>query len=238
MAAEIVCLTVEDPNNYDAVKFLESLKVNELARANHQVSIISGNHPKPTNFPGLVDSIPRADLLIVFVRRATPPAEQIELIQQHLAAAKPLVGIRTANHAFEAMARDQIPSDCVEWPEFVPEVLGCANTGYETKGMPYKIAPHPKASATHEILQGIDFANLVGHTSLYRVFPVVDDAQLLLIGTPQSPFPSQPIAWTRCLPKTGSRMFYTSLGDPKDVQQTGVRTLIVNGITWALKRES
>jgi hypothetical protein len=154
-AAEIVCLTVEDPNNYDAVSFLQSLRDLELKQAKHRVTIIEGNQPKPTNFVGLVESVPKADLLILFVRRATPPEEQLNVIRRHLADGKPIVGIRTANHAFAPMAQEKTPVNCAAWPEFVPDILGCANTGYETHGMPYKIERHPQAMATHDILKDI-----------------------------------------------------------------------------------
>jgi hypothetical protein len=237
-AAEIVCLTVEDPNNYDAVNFLKSFKDQELAQAKHRVTIIEGNQPKPTNFVGLIETVPKADLLIVFVRRATPPEEQLNAIRRHLADGKPLVGIRTANHAFAPMAQEKIPDNCAAWPEFVPDVLGCANTGYETNGLPYKIERHPQALATHDILKDVDVSNLRGYTSMYKVLPLADDARPLLLGTATGIQPSQPIAWTRILPKTKSKIFYTSLGDPQDVQQPGVRKLIAAGVEWALKKES
>ena len=44
-AADIVCVTVEDPNNYDAVRFLSDFAEKELRPAGHKVTIIQGNHP-------------------------------------------------------------------------------------------------------------------------------------------------------------------------------------------------
>jgi type 1 glutamine amidotransferase len=236
VATEIVCLTAEDPNNYDAVNFLKSFKNDTLTKAGYRVTVIEGNQPKPTHFPGLVESVDKADLIVVFVRRATPPDEQLKSIKKHLENGKPIVGIRTANHAFSVLPQDKIPENCVAWPEFVPEILGCDNTGYETKGLPYSVELHPKASATHEILKGIDLSGLQGHTSMYKVLPLARDVQTLLIGTAQGIQQQQPVAWTRVLPGSKSKVFYTSLGDPKDVQQPSVRKLIANGIEWALKK--
>jgi hypothetical protein len=44
--------------------------------------------------------------VFVSVRRATPTKEQMALIRAHLGAGKPLVGIRTASHAFDAKPPD------------------------------------------------------------------------------------------------------------------------------------
>jgi hypothetical protein len=79
-------------------------------------------------------------------------------------------------------------------------------------------------------------AGLQGHTSMYKVLPLAKDVQPLLIGTAQGIQQQQPVAWTRVLPGSKSKVFYTSLGDPKDVQQPSVRKLIANGIEWALKK--
>src|SRR3954465_360757 len=51
------------------------------------------------NFPGL-ESLKDADLLFISVRRHAPPPEQMKLIRDYIAAGKPVVGIRTASHAF------------------------------------------------------------------------------------------------------------------------------------------
>ncbi|HAC91436.1 MAG TPA: hypothetical protein DCF63_12525, partial [Planctomycetaceae bacterium] len=102
-AANIVCLTVNDPDNYQAVSFLSEFSDQELRAEGHRVTIVQGNHPKPTDFPGLIEVIPEADLLVVFVRRATPPIQQLDAIKRHWYSGKPLLGIRTANHAFIPM---------------------------------------------------------------------------------------------------------------------------------------
>lgn len=233
--AHIVCLTVEDPDNYDAVNFLEDFSRVEVKSLGHRTTIISGNHPKPTRLDGFEQAMANADLLIVFVRRATPPPEDLETIRSHLAAGKPLIGIRTANHAFVPLPTDGVPEGRAAWPEFVPNVLGCQNQGYETRGMPYAVSLHPEANHDSPLLSGVDWSSLQGHTSLYRVLPIAEDCQPLLVGSAQDIQPAQPIAWTRRYGAAGAKIFYTSLGDPADVRQLAVRRLMANAVEWALQ---
>jgi len=236
--AHVVFLVSEDPDNYDAVGFAKGFAENELRALGHRTTIIEGNQAMPTHFEGLAAALESADLLVVFVRRATPPQEQLDAIRAHLAAGKPLLGIRTANHAFLPPSGQAEPSPgLAAWPEFVPEVLGCQNTGYETKGLPYRVAVHPSASAKSPLLAGVDVAAILGHTSLYRVLPLSDDATPLLLGEAQGIEPAQPIAWTRLHGAAKARIFYTSLGAPQDVAQPAVRRLLVNAVQWTLAKD-
>lgn len=236
-AAHIVCLTVEEPNNYDAVHFCRGFAEGEWKELGHRVTIIEGNHELPTDFPGFLEAMKTADLLIVFVRRATPPAEQLEAIRKHLAAGKPLIGIRTANHAFIPPANQPVTDPTLAaWPEFVPEVLGCDNTGYETRELPYQVHLHPQAPADSSLLAGVDPAAILGHASLYRVLPLAADAVPLLLGRAGEITPAQPLAWTRVYGPQKARVFYTSLGAPEDAVQPAVRRLVVNAVRWALEK--
>lgn len=234
-AANIVCLTVEDPDNYDAPNFLQGFANRELRPAGHKVTIITGEKPLPTRFDGFLAAMKNADLLVVFVRRATPPADHIEAIRAHLAAGRPLVGIRTANHGFVPHPKmPPPPRGTAAWPEFVPDVLGCQNTGYETKGMPYRVSVHPSAPRNSPLLAGVNASAIRGHQSLYKVLPLAPDATPLLLGTAEGNPPAQPIAWTRHYGPKQARIFYTSLGGPSDVTQPDVRRLILNGVNWSL----
>jgi hypothetical protein len=49
------------------------------------------------------------------------------MIKNYLKQGKPLVGIGTANHAFSLC--EPVASGHEAWAEFVPEILGCENTG-------------------------------------------------------------------------------------------------------------
>ena len=155
--SHVVIMAVEDPNNYDAVNSMRDFADKELRELGHRVTLLEGNQILPTDFPGLIRALREADLLIVFVRRATLPAAQLDAIRRHLAAGKPLLGIRTANHGFVPPRNTPITDKRLEaWPEFVPQVLGCQNTGYETQGMPYSVSLHPKAPKDSPLLKGVN----------------------------------------------------------------------------------
>lgn len=237
-SARIVCLAVEDPSNYDAVNTCRGFAEGELRDLGHRVTIAEGNRERPTHFEGFLPAMETADLLVVFVRRATPPQEQLDAIRDHLAEGKPLIGIRTASHAFTPLP-GKPPTDpsLASWPGFVPEVLGCEYTGTETEGMPYAVSLHPEAPADSPLLRGVDPGAIRGHNSLYRVLPLAENAVPLLLGRARGVDPAQPIAWTRSYGPRKARIFYTSLGAPDDVTQPAVRRLLVNAVRWALERE-
>jgi len=230
--AHIVILTVEDRSNYDAVNSMRGFAEKELRPLGHRVTLLEGDKPEPTHFAGLIEALKDADLLVLFVRRGTPPKEQLDAVRAHLEAGRPLLGIRTANHAF-------IPKKPVQdarlaaWPEFTPEVLGGQNTGYETKGMPYSVSVLPDAAGS-PLLKGVDAESIRGHGSLYKNLPLAADATPLLLGTAQGQQPAQPIAWTRPYGKNIARIFYTSLGAPDDMPQPAVRRLLLNAVLWTL----
>ncbi|MCB1227230.1 MAG: ThuA domain-containing protein [Verrucomicrobiales bacterium] len=234
-AANIVIMTVEDSNNYDAVNSMRDFAEKELRPLGHQVTLVEGDQPKPNHFGGLVEALKKADLLVVFVRRRFPAKEEMAAIRAHLNAGKPLLGIRTANHAFIPKPNETVDvSELATWPEFTHEVLGGENTGYETKGMPYSVTV-AEGAAGSPLLEGVNAANIRGHQSLYKVLPLADDAVPLLVGEAQvDATPPQPIAWTRNYGANHARIFYTSLGAPDDMKIADVRRLLVNGVTWTV----
>jgi len=234
--ARIVIMAVEDPNNYDAVNSMRDFANRELRQLGHRVDLLEGNQALPTDFPGLVEAMRAADLLIVFVRRATLPKAQLDAIRKHLAAGKPLLGIRTANHGFVPPRSAPITdSRLAAWPEFTPDVLGGQNTGYETKGMPYSVSLHPQAPKNSPLLAGVKPERIRGYQSLYKVLPLAGDATPLLLGTAAGNPPAQPVAWTRRYGEKRARIFYTSLGAPQDMQLPNVRRLLVNAVNWTLE---
>jgi len=73
----------------------------------------------PNDFAGL-EALKDADLLFLSVRRRTPPKAQLDLVRAHLAKGKPLVGIRTASHAFD---REPPSEHHARWAKFDDELL-------------------------------------------------------------------------------------------------------------------
>lgn len=235
-AANIVIMTVEDPNNYEAPRTMREFAEKELRPLGHHVTVIDGDKPQMHHFAGLVEALKDADLLVLFSRRRFPPQEQMAAIRAHLAAGKPLLGIRTANHAFLPKPKEDVDASLAPWPEFTHEVLGGENTGYETRGLPYSVSvPH---GVKTPLLDGVNVANIRGYQSLYQVLPLAADATPILIGAAQAgaTTPPQPVAWTRTYGSGKARIFYTSLGAPEDMRSTDVRRLLLNAVAWTLPK--
>ncbi len=229
----LVFLVSEDSNNYEAHKTIPPFA--EMLRQEYgfRCTVIQGEgEPGAFRFPGL-EVLKKTDLLVIFFRRRALSAEQLGLIRGHLKAGKPLVGIRTANHAFSVHGKVAAGHD--KWWEFVPEVLGCGNHGYGSGKLGIDVAVVPDA-AGHPILAGVKpnkwNSGHSGGSSLYLVKPIDKKATVLLTGSVEGK--TEPIAWTRNY--KGSRVFYTSLGHPGDFDMPQFRTLLVNGICWALNK--
>ncbi len=235
-AANIVIMTVEDPNNYESPRTMSEFAEKDLRPLGHQVTIIHGDKPQPHHFAGLVEALKGADLLVLFSRRRFPPQAQMEAIRAHLAAGKPLLGIRTANHAFIPKPKEVVEPGLVPWPDFTHEVLGGENAGYETKGLPYSVSV--PAGIKTPLLDGVNVANIQGYQSLYRVLPLAADATPILIGTAQAgaTTPPQPVAWTRSYGSAKARIFYTSLGAPEDMRSVDFHRLLLNAVAWTLQK--
>ena len=154
-AANIVIMAVEEPDNYDAVNSMRAFAERELRPLGHRVTLVEGDKPVKHHFAGLVEALRDADLLILFSRRRFLPEEQMAAVRAHLNAGRPLLGIRTANHAFIPRPKDVVDPGLTIWPEFTREVLGGENTGYETKGLPYTVAAAPGAAGS-PLLAGVD----------------------------------------------------------------------------------
>ena len=86
------------------------------------------------------------------------------------------------------------------------------------------------AAAGHPILKGFH-ATWSSTSNVYHVAPLLDKTATVLLNG-KVPKGIEPIAWTRTAGR--SRIFYTSLGHPSDFGTPQFRTLLVNGIRWAL----
>ena len=223
----ILFLTSDDPDNYEATKTLPVFAEKLSREYGCQCTVIVGDgEPNRFHFEG-IEEIKEADLLVIFFRRRALSTKQIGLIRSHLYAGKPLVGIRTANHAFSV--RTEVPDGYEKWWEFVPDVLGCKNRGYgkEKDGTTILAA---QEAASHPILTGVRLNHVQTGGALYLQEMVDPDVKVLLRGL--SAGHNEPIAWTRHVGK--SRLFYTSLGHPSVFQVSDYNRLLVNGIFWAL----
>jgi nicotinamidase-related amidase/type 1 glutamine amidotransferase len=190
---------------------------------------LHGDTKNPNILPGLAEGLAKADVLLLSLRRRALPAQDLEAVRQYLAAGKPLVGIRTANHAFDA--RGKGPAGHAEWAKFDAEVLGGNYRGHHGTGPKTAVAIAP-AGEKHPLLTGVP-PSFTASGSLYRVSPLAPPATPLLIGTVPG-HPPEPVAWVH--PYGKARVFYTSLGHPEDFKDPAFVRLLGNAVLWALDR--
>jgi type 1 glutamine amidotransferase/nicotinamidase-related amidase len=192
-------------------------------------TIVHADEKDGNSFPGL-EALKTADLLILSVRRRSPQTEQLGLVRAFLDAGKPVIGLRTASHAFHT--RGQHPEGHDEWQELDHAVLGGNYTGHHAEGKETELAVAAGAKE-HPILNGISTASLLGHGTLYKVSPLAKSTTPLLMGTIPNQ-PTEPVAWTNTY--QNARVFYTSLGHPDDFNQPDFNKLLVNAVFWGLNK--
>ena len=207
-----------------------------------------------TNLPGF-EQIADADLLILFYRFREPNDEQMKIFKDYLESGKPIIGLRTATHAFN-MKRNKTglyahyDFRSRTWPGgFGQQVLG--ETWINHHG-------HHKREATrglvngmrqnHPILKGV--TDVFGTSDVYGIRNLKPTAQVLLYGAtltgmkPADPVKLEtslmPLAWTRTYTgKSGNtnRVFCTTMGASVDLLSEDLRRLLVNACYWALEME-
>lgn len=211
------------------------------------------------NIPG-TEQLDDADLMIIATRFRDLPDEQMRHIVSFLEKGKPVMGFRTATHAFDippgkTYSRLSWNSREPGWEGgFGRVVLGetwIAHHGdhnkESTRGV---IAPDLK---DHPVVRGCE--DIWGPTDVYRVrLPLPGDSQPLVLGQVlqgMSPDdkpvegpknnPMMPVAWTKTYTwetgKTG-RVFTTTMGAAVDFKSEGLRRLAVNAAYWCLGMEA
>ncbi len=168
------------------------------------------------DIPGL-EALDKADLAVLFIRRMMLPEDQLAHFKKFAASGKPIIGLRTASHAFE------------NWKEWDHDVLGGNYHMHFDNKLSTNVRAVPEA-AGHPILAGVP-AEFVSPGSLYRNNPLPDGSKVLLTGSVEGQ-PAEPIAWTHSY--HGTPVFYTSLGHPKDFELEPFNRLLLNVVQWAL----
>ena len=170
---------------------------------------------KGDTLPGL-EALNTADLMIVFTRRVTLPPSQLDTLKQYLSAGRPVIGLRTASHAFQ------------NYLEFDHDILGGGYKGHYTNAeAAVTLSP---GRAAHPVLAGVSAFTT---RKLYKNPTLADDVVVVLeaaTGTHR-----EPVAWVR--ERNGARVFYTSLGTPEDFAKESFRRLLVNAIFWTTRRD-
>jgi type 1 glutamine amidotransferase len=226
---KLVMLIAE--HEYETATTLPEFAARHLANHFRVVTVTGLLAPGESAFDGL-EAIADADVLLVSVRRRTPPKAQLDAIRRHVTAGKPVVGIRTASHAFSLLRNQTLAPGNADWPQFDAEVIGGNYTNHHGKGPAIRVTASGATAAKHPILKGVRLP-FESEYSLYKNTPLRPGAQSLLTGEIPGKDP-EPVAWvfTR---RDGGRTFYTSLGGPTDFKNDSFVNLLRNGILWAAK---
>jgi len=205
--------------------------------------------PGYNNVPG-IEALESADLMVVFTRFQNWPEEQMRHFVDYLKRGGPIVGLRTATHAFKIPEHSPFAKYSNGYPGeeykdgFGRQVLGEKWAGHyggnHRQSTRLDVVP---GKAGHPILRGVkDMWVQCGGYFADPLEPseVLAMAQPLMGMEPDSePDPSRkpvPAAWTRSYPgesgKSG-RVFTTTYGASNDIENEGFRRMLVNACFWA-----
>lgn len=215
---------------YDTKTTLPQFAKQHLADK-YDVSFVYASNDDPNSFDE-IERVRQADVLLVSVRRRTPPAAQLDFIRRYVESGKPVIGIRTASHAF-SLRSPTISEKQSQWPEWDREVFGGNYTNHYGNDLPAVVRPVAQTHTSAFLPQ--NFSSDQEWTtggSLYQVSPLQPETRVLLSGTVAG-HPSEPVAWT-FRRGDGGKSFYTSLGHPDDFAGTLLPPLLVNAINWAI----
>jgi type 1 glutamine amidotransferase len=214
------------------------------------------------NIPGL-EALEKADLMVIATRFRNLPEEQMKFIDDYLRAGKPVMGLRTATHAFNIPKSEPYAhygngyrGEKTQWADgFGRLVLGekwINHHGHHGKESTRGIIV--AEAKEHPIVRGIKDGDVWGPTDVYGVrLPLPGDSEALVLGqvldgmTPDAKpvdgkknDPMMPVAWTKTYSIDGGpsgRVFTTTMGSSTDMESEGMRRLLVNGCLWAVGLE-
>ena len=202
----------------------------------------------------LLDS---ADAIVILLRFRNWPDEQMKHFDAAFQRGVPVIGLRTSTHAFQY--RNDRDTDFRQYNRFGKQVLGedwVSHWGRHkheaTRGV---VEP---GAEDDPILTSV--TDVFGDSDVYEAYPPAD-AKILLRGEvlsgmkPSDPpakynkkrrsdgqeqdinGPAMPVAWTRTHKQDNgneNKIFCTTLGAATDLQNEGLRRMIVNSIFWGL----
>ena len=205
------------------------------------------------NIPGM-EALDTADLCVMALRFRELPDDQMKHFVDYLNAGKPIIALRTSTHAFSYERNKQSAYARFDWRNtqwpggFGQQVLG--ETWVNHHGSHGKESTHGVINdefKTHPILSGV--SDIWAPTDVYTVTHLPSDATVLVkgqvlagmkpadppvVGTKNSPM--MPLVWIREYKGEGgkvSKILTTTMGAAVDLENEGLRRLLVNGCYWA-----
>jgi len=212
---------------YETDTTLPPFAIDSLGK-DFRVTLVHANPKERNDIPG-IEAIQNADALLVSVRRRVLPPAEMKMLKDFVSAGKPIIGIRTASHAF-SLRRQEPPKGLADWKEFDKQVFGGNYTNHYGNNLASTITV---TDSKHPILDNISDKPFQSGGSLYKTAPLQDGATVLMTGKVEGEA-AEPTAWTYTR-KDGGRSFYTSLGHVKDFESPQFIQLLTNGIKWALE---
>jgi hypothetical protein len=212
------------------------------------------------NIPGL-EALKTADLMIIATRFRNLPDDQMKHIVDFLESGKPIIGMRTATHAFNLDRKSAYAKytwnngDKTYSGGFGKQLLGetwvshHGNHGSQsTRGILVK------EEENHPILKGIKDGDIWGPTDVYGVhLPLAREFKPLVMGqvlvgmkSDDKPVvgkqndPMMPLAWIKekSAEKNVGRSFTTTMGASTDLESEGARRMLVNAAYWCVGLEA
>lgn len=202
-----------------------------------------GKHIDPNNQQGLrgLETLKDADLMIISTRFRRPGPDQAKHITDFLNAGKPIIGLRTATHAFTG---DGSFGEGLSYDEFGRKILGEQwvnhHGAHKREGCRGVIV---KEQADHPILNGVE--DVFAPSDVYGVIHLTEADTILMRGAvtetldPESENvegkkndPMMPLAWlhpyTAPDGTTKGTSFATTAGASVDLVSEDLRRMIVN----------
>ena len=177
-----------------------------------------------------IEAVRDADLLFVSVRRRALPQADLKLVRDHIQEGKPVIGIRTASHAFSLRGKPA-PQGHAVWEEWDAEVIGGNYTGHHGNALTTEV--RSTEQGLHFLGDESPFQFQSGG-SLYINSPPRPGQNILLLGKVAGIDRLEPLAWT-FKRSDGGKTFYTSLGHVSDFEQESFVRILRRAITWCFE---
>jgi type 1 glutamine amidotransferase len=188
-----------------------------------------------------------ASLAVIFVRRVALESQKMQLIKNYVASGRPVLGIRTASHSFDAkgnvpreggsitQSTDKVSEYLAQWSEFDMDVLGGNYQGHHPSDVvPIKVDIVP-GMGNSPLLKGVPAGGFQSPAWLYQNSPLRSvNAQVLLTGSVKNAL-AEPVLWINKA-KTGNTVVYTSLGHFGDWTNASFQQIMVNSVNYLLGR--
>jgi type 1 glutamine amidotransferase len=190
-----------------------------------------------------IQKVKKADLVVVFARRRALLREQMQILKEYLDSGKPLIGIRTACHAFDAnlvvpkeggapvAANVRLPEGLEQWKTFDKDVFGCSYHGHYEPGIVTVVTVNSEKKG-HPLLTGVP-ETFDSPSWLYVVAPLAPTAEALMMG--RIPGKDAEAVLLTNTYKRGSRIVYTSLGHWDDFKLPAFQRILINSVFWTMK---